>query len=231
MLITWLKSGSTPAVLWLIWVLVMRRAQRTGAKRLTFFKSTTQGIATYQKFTPAPASVHCKRWPQTYYSCQQKTLRVLNTFSRKSLFPFFYFLQKPYFFSSPRQVWGFWFMELTEKMSWGGNAKGSGNCPHPKMYGSGAWDSAAPSSITADQCCAFMKAKTDKWKKMAVKLWGKKKMDLGLFFSFLFFVIHLSFAPFSVTNFRCLMVHAEGGWTRPWSTMMLAERALVVGTP
>lgn len=97
MLITWLKSRSTPAVLWLIWVLVMRRAQRTGAKRLTFFKSTTQGIATYQKFTPAPASVHCKRWPQTYYSCQQKTLRVLNAFSRKSLFSFFLFSSKALF--------------------------------------------------------------------------------------------------------------------------------------
>lgn len=92
--------------------------------------------------------------------------------------------------------------------------KEPGNCPHPKMYGSGAWDSAAPSSITADECCAFMKAKRDKWKKMAVKLWGKKEDGFGFVFVFFFsfFFCHTSI----FCSFCCNKLWMSHGSCRGW---------------
>lgn len=148
-----------------MWVLVMQKAQWTGAKRLAFFKSTTQGIATYQKFTPCTcerATLRDDPSPILLLHLSTGNSPNLEHFLCKSFF-FFYFLQKPYFFSSTRQVRGIWFMELREKCHEVGMLKEAGLLPRRcKMHGSGAWDSAAPSSITADACCACTKAKADK---------------------------------------------------------------------
>lgn len=99
------------------------------------------------------------------------------------------------------------------------------------MHGLGAWDSAAPSSIIADACCACTKAeKKNRQKiKMAVKPWERRNRGgltsqeerIGII---VFFREQTSISATAAAGFGALMRHAESGWTGPWSTMMLAER-------
>lgn len=97
------------------------------------------------------------------------------------------------------------------------------------MHGLGAWDSAAPSSIIADACCACSKAENRQKIKMAVKLWERRNRGgltsqeerIGII---VFFREQTSISATAAADFGALMRHAESGWTGPWSTMMLAER-------
>lgn len=127
MLNTWLKSGSSLAVQWLMWVLVMQRAQWTGGKRLTFFNFQYPGNCHLSKVYPyAPVNVRHKRWPsQTLITAVNRKLSESWKRSvQKPLFPSPFSSKALFCFFNSAGL-GVWFMELREKMSWGGNAKGS----------------------------------------------------------------------------------------------------------